>query len=93
MAGGERQRVFWKQQFEGTQGVIYVIDASSSTEEKEKSLEELDKLIKQLDESIPIAIGLSKVDQVETITWSSYKTNLAKSLQTKYVKRYFMCVH
>lgn len=93
MAGGERQRVFWKQQFEGTQGVIYVIDASSSTEEKEKSLEELDKLIKQLDESIPIAIGLSKVDQVETITWSSYKTNLAKSLQTKYVKRYFMYVH
>lgn len=32
LAGGERQRVFWKQQYEGTQGVIFVVDASSKDE-------------------------------------------------------------
>ena len=34
LAGGERQRVFWKQQYEGTQGIIYMIDVTSSNEEK-----------------------------------------------------------
>jgi hypothetical protein len=42
-----------------------------------------------MEESIPIAVGLSKVDLVETISWSSYKATLSKSLQTKYSpKRY-----
>jgi len=32
MGGGERQRVFWKQQYQGTQGIIFVIDASAPEE-------------------------------------------------------------
>jgi len=26
LAGGERQRIFWRHNFEGTQGVIFLID-------------------------------------------------------------------
>lgn len=81
MAGGERQRVFWKQQYEGTQGIIYVIDASASSEEKEKSLAELDKVIKQFPLGIPVAIGLAKIDQLQLIEWNNYKMVLGKSLQ------------
>jgi len=47
MAGGERQRVFWKQQYEGTQGIIFVIDVTSTFGEKQQSLDELEKLNKQ----------------------------------------------
>lgn len=80
MAGGERQRVFWKQQFEGAQGIIYIIDATNSTEQKEKSLQQLDKVLKHFDDSIPIAVGLSKVDKQDTVAWSSYKVTLGKAL-------------
>jgi len=41
LAGGERQRVFWKQQYEGTQGIIFVMDLTFTKEDQQKSLEEL----------------------------------------------------
>ena len=81
MAGGERQRVFWKQQYEGTQGIIYVIDATAPPEEREKSLAELDKVIKQFPVNIPVTIGLTKIDRLQLIEWNNYKMVLGKSLQ------------
>ena len=50
----------------------------------------MDKLTKQLDTSIPIAIALSKIDKMEKITWSSYKTTLNKEMQSKYTSRKYI---
>ena len=66
---------------------MFFIDVTTTPEDKDKALEELDKLTKQVDEAIPISIGLTKVDEMETITWTSYKTTLNKSLQNKYPTR------
>ena len=87
MAGGERQRVFWKQQYEGTQGFIFLIDITSTAEQKQKSLEELEKLNTQMEESIPLVVGISKIDKVESIEWMNYKSSLNKLVQSKLVTR------
>lgn len=81
MAGGERQRVFWKQQYEGTQGIVYIVDATTAPEDREKSLVELDKVIKQFPLNIPVTVGLTKIDQLQLIEWNNYKMVLGKSLQ------------
>lgn len=73
--------MFWKQQYEGTQGIIYIIDASAAPEEREKSLAELDKIIKQFPLNIPVTVGLTKIDQLQLIEWNNYKMVLGKSLQ------------
>jgi hypothetical protein len=58
-----------------------MIDASSSTEDKEKSLSELDKVVKQFAASIPLAVGLTKIDQVQSVSWNNEKIALNKQLQ------------
>ena len=87
MAGGERQRVFWKQQYEGTQGIIFVIDVTSTFGEKQQSLDELEKLNKQFQDSIPLLVAISKIDKVETIEWIAYKGTLTRLLQLKLPSR------
>ncbi len=83
MAGGERQRVFWKQQYEGTQGIIFVIDVTSTFDEKQQSLDELEKLNKQFQDNVPLLVAISKIDKVETIEWTAYKGTLNRVLQSK----------
>lgn len=46
MGGNERQRIFWRQNYYGSQGVIYVVDAGK---EVHKALSELEKVTKDAD--------------------------------------------
>ncbi len=64
LAGGERQRVFWRQHYVGCQGIIYLID-SSTPQYLDISLEELQKSIVGSGGQCPIAVCLSKRDLVK----------------------------
>lgn len=45
MGGAERARIFWRQNYFGTQGIIYLIDASKDIENIGISLKELEKVV------------------------------------------------
>ena len=64
MAGAERQRVFWRQQYAGTQGVVFLLDASAPPEHFQKTMEELKKAVGQFKKDVPFCIGLTKVDKL-----------------------------
>ena len=61
LGGAERQRIFWRQNYFGTQGVLFVIDASDN-QTLDQSLQELEKIITdpELDENVPIAVFMNK---------------------------------
>ena len=64
LAGGERQRIFWRQHYTGCQGIIYLID-SSTPQHLDVALQELDKSIVSSGGQCPIAVCLSKRDLVK----------------------------
>ncbi|CAD8044162.1 unnamed protein product [Paramecium primaurelia] len=58
MGGSERQRIFWRQNFYGSQGVIYVIDGNIDIQ---KALLELEKIIIDSDlKDTPIAVFVNQ---------------------------------
>lgn len=73
LAGGERQRVFWRQHYIGCQGVVFLIDASTP-QYIDISLQELEKSLESCTDC-PFAICLSKKDIAKE---SDVKTLISK---------------
>lgn len=48
LGGQDRQKIFWRQNFYGSQGIIFVIDATN-TEHVASSIAELEKIINDPD--------------------------------------------
>ncbi|CAD8140135.1 unnamed protein product [Paramecium octaurelia] len=58
MGGSERQRIFWRQNFYGSQGVIYVMDGNIDIQ---KALLELEKIVIDTDlKDTPIAVFVNQ---------------------------------
>ncbi|KAM3134739.1 hypothetical protein pb186bvf_013214 [Paramecium bursaria] len=82
MGGSDRQRIFWRQNFYGSQGVIYVIDPNKDVE---KSLQELEKVVQdnELGET-PIAVFMNIQDHNE---WVGKIGSFVEELKVKYTKK------
>jgi len=63
LSGGDRQRIFWRHHFLGTQGVIYFIDIAETEENLAVSVKELKQLLceKELKGAI-FLVYLNKID-------------------------------
>jgi len=80
LAGGERQRVFWRQHYTGCQGIIYLID-SSMPQYLDLALEELHKSIVASGGQCPIAVCLSKRDLVKEQDITTMRKHVTEALK------------
>jgi len=65
LAGGVRQRVFWRHHYSGTQGVVFFIDASETDEKIMESVKELKKVFAEPELShASFLVYLNKVDKL-----------------------------
>lgn len=75
LAGGERQRIFWRQHYMGCQGIIFLID-SSAPQYLDVALQELEKSIASSGGLCPIAVCLSKRDLVKEQEMTTLRNRL-----------------
>jgi len=67
LAGGERQRIFWRHHFLGTQGVIFFIDISETPENLKAASKELKELLAEKElKTSSFLIFLNKIDSLST---------------------------
>mmetsp|Transcript_13061 Transcript_13061/g.15000 ORF Transcript_13061/g.15000 Transcript_13061/m.15000 type:complete len:183 (+) Transcript_13061:25-573(+) len=79
-AGGERQRVFWRHHYTGTQGIIFFIDVSAVQEQQLVAAKELNKILAEQElQNSPILIVLNKVDMIN----EAFKDKILEALGVK----------
>jgi len=65
LAGGERQRIFWRHHFLGTQGVVFFIDITDTTENCKIASTELKQLLSEKElQSACFLVFLNKMDSL-----------------------------